>query len=99
MPRYIDPKSVDSSPQPKAQRLMHRCAHLGVPPIEIGLLAQIGVVVVLAGRFIQCPGPAAEVAEPVIWRPAIRSRIPPDIPVAFRIIARPPARHEPRMCD
>lgn len=60
----IDPKSVDSSPQPETQGLMHRGAHVWISPIQIRLLGKIGMVVILAGAFIplhaQCAHPSRQ---------------------------------------
>ena len=55
------------------------------------------MVVVLAGCGIEFPGVAAEVAEPVVGRPAAGSRIAPDVPVAFGVVARGARFLEPRM--
>ena len=72
-------------------------AHRRVAPVEVRLLLQEGVVVVLAGRLVPLPGRAAEIAEPVVGRPAVGRRIAPDVPVAFRIVARGAALDEPGM--
>src|SRR5271155_185546 len=85
MPHHIDPKSVDSAPQPETQGLMHRGAHVSISPIQIRLLRKIGVVVILACAFIPCPGATTKVADPIIRRTTALSRIPPDIPIAFWI--------------
>ena len=57
--------------------IVHRGPHFRIAPVEIGLFLQERVVVVLAGRFIELPGGTAEVAQPVIRRAAVRSRVAP----------------------
>jgi len=85
MPHHVDPESVDPSLQPETQRLLHRGVHVRISPSQIRLLSKIGVVVVVAGGFIPCPGATAKVADPIIRGSAIWGRIPADIPVAFWI--------------
>ncbi|MCY1227182.1 hypothetical protein D9M72_394440 [compost metagenome] len=94
---HVDAESVDAAPKPEAQHLVHRGAHFGVAPVEVGLLLQERMAVVLAGGRIEGPGRAAEIAEPVVGRPAVRCRVAPDVPVASRIAACAATLHEPRM--
>jgi len=77
---------------------MHCGTHVGISPIQIRLLGKIGVVVILAAACIPCPGTAAKVADPIVRRPP-SGAASANIPVAFRIGARPPAGFEPRMFD
>ena len=46
---HVDPEAVDAAVQPEAQDVQHRLLHFGVAPVEVGLLAEEGVVVVLPG--------------------------------------------------
>ena len=65
--------------------------------LRIRLFLQERVVVVLPGCFIPCPRRTAEVAHPVVGRPAAGLRISPDIPVTFVTRARTATFHEPRV--
>ena len=49
-------------------------AHVFVPPVEVGLHAQVVVHVVLAGRRVERPGRAAEAADPVVRRRTVGLR-------------------------
>ena len=68
MPDHIDTKTVDAAVEPEAQHIVHRLAHCRIAPIEVGLLAQEGVVIVLSRRRIEAPGWAAEIADPIARR-------------------------------
>lgn len=82
----IDAEPVDPSPEPEAHHLLHRLPDLRVAPIEVRLLLQKGVVVVLACRFVEFPGTAAEPAQPVVRRAAIGRGISLYIPIASRTL-------------
>ena len=97
VPQHVDAKAVDAAVEPEAQHAVHRGAHRGVAPVEVGLLLQEGVVVVLAGALVERPGAAAEVAQPVVGRAAAGRRIAPEVPVAPRVVARGAAFAEPGM--
>jgi hypothetical protein len=66
-----------------------------MPPIEVWLLFEIGMIVVLAGCSIPFPGTAAEDTTPVVGRSGIECRVAPDIPVPLRIMPRCPRLEEP----
>ena len=72
----VDSKSVDSSPQPEAQHVVHRRAHIRVSPVQVRLFGEKGVIVILARAFIPCPGAAAKIADPIVRRTAVRGRRP-----------------------
>ena len=44
----VDAEAVDAALEPEAQHVEHRLSHRRVAPVQVGLLAQVGVVVVLA---------------------------------------------------
>ena len=88
MPQHINAKTIDTAIQPEAQHIVHRSPYFRISPIQVRLCFEEGVVIVLTSRRIPFPGGAAEIADPVIGRTAIRLRSPPDIPVPFRIIPR-----------
>src|SRR6185437_9984750 len=97
VPDHIDPKTVDALAEPEPHDLVDRLAHRGVAPVQVGLLGEEGMIIILSGRGIMLPGAAAEFRQPVVWRPAVRTGIAPDVPVALVIVARTAACSEPGM--
>ena len=69
----VDAEAVDAAVEPEAQDAEHRLAQLRVAPVQVGLLAQVGVVVELPALGVERPRRPAEHAEPVVAR-AGRSR-------------------------
>ena len=55
------------------------------------------MIVVLPRGGIVFPGAAAEFRQPVVRRPATGARVTPDVPIAFRVVARTAALDEPGM--
>src|SRR4051812_29018222 len=99
MPEDVDPETVHPAPEPKAEHVVHRGAHFGVAPVEIGLISEKRVIVVLTGARIEGPGETARLAQPIVgWSSAGRG-IAPDVPVALRIISRPARLLKPGMLD
>src|ERR687888_2604495 len=88
LPQRIDAEAVDAAIQPEAQHVEHGRLDPRMAPVEVGLLLEIGMVVVLAAAGIPFPGAAAKDADPVIRPPAIRRRVTPDVPVTLRAMAR-----------
>ena len=78
----VDAEAVDAAVEPEAQHGEHRLAHRRVAPVEVGLLAQVGVRVVLAALGVEGPGGTAEHAQPVVGRAAVRRRVAPEVVVA-----------------
>ena len=78
----VDAEAVDAAVEPEAQDAEHRLAQLRVAPVEVGLLAQIGVVVEAPALGIERPRRAAEHAQPVVGRP-----VAPQVPVG--VLAKP----------
>ena len=70
----IDAEPVDPPLEPEPQHIEHRRPDRLVAPVEVGLLLEIGVIVIFPARRIQGPGRAAEFAEPVVRRTAIAAR-------------------------
>src|SRR5215510_7108345 len=66
-----------------------------MPPIEVWLLFEIGMIVVLAGCSIPFPGAAAEDTAPVVGWSAIRSGVAPDVPVPLHVMPRCARRNKP----
>ena len=97
VPQHIDAKPVDTEIEPEAHHRIHGGAHIGIAPIEIGLFRQKGMVIVLFGRWVPCPGAAAKIAHPIVRRSAGWSAISPDVPVALEAGARAAAVYEPGM--
>ena len=75
----VDAEAVDAAVEPEAQHVEHRLAHRRVAPVEVGLLAQVGVRVVLAALGVERPGRTAEDAQPVVGRAAVRRRVAPEV--------------------
>jgi hypothetical protein len=65
----INAEAVDAAPEPESHDIGHGGAHVGVPPVQIGLLAQEGMVIILASVAVPLPRPAAEPTEPLVRRP------------------------------
>ncbi len=82
---YIDAEAIDAPIEPEAQDIIHGLAHPGIAPIQIGLFHIEQMQVILPGTLIELPGRAAKPARPVIGRTTIRSRVAPDVPVAFLV--------------
>ena len=97
VPQHVDAEAVHASVEPEAHHVVHRRLHGRITPVEVRLLLQEGVVVILAGGLVPLPCRAAEIADPVVGRSAIRRAIAPDVPVPFRIVARGAALDEPGM--
>src|SRR5207302_7220223 len=97
MPNYVDTKSVHATSQPESHDVVHRSAHVRIPPIEVGLDAQERVTVILSRVRIEFPSTTAELGEPVIWWSSISGWVAPDVPVTFGAVARCAAFDEPRM--
>src|SRR6266480_5439438 len=83
MPEYIHPKAVDAALQPEAQNVQHLFDDFGIAPVEVGLFAQEGMVVVLLRMRVVFPSASTKARQPVVRRPAARARTAPDIPVAL----------------
>src|SRR5439155_21879312 len=97
MPEYIHPKAVDAALQPEVQNVQHLFDDFGIAPVEIGLFAQEGMVVVLLRMRVVFPSASTKAQQPVVRRPAAGARAAPDIPVAFGVVARRPRLNKPRM--
>jgi hypothetical protein len=93
----IHPKPVDAPVKPESQHFAHGLLHFWIAPIEVRLLLQVRVVVVLAGRFVECPSRTAKLALPVVRRGTVRLRVSPDIPVPLSIEPRGAALLKPGM--
>ena len=93
----VDAEAVDAAVEPEADDVVERVAHVLVPPVEIGLLAQVVVHVVLTGGRVERPRRTAEAAHPVVRRRAVRFRIGPHVPVAMARGARRSRVDEPRV--
>jgi hypothetical protein len=48
----IDAKTIHAACQPEPQNIEHRGTHGGISPVQVGLLVEIGMIVVLAGPWI-----------------------------------------------
>ncbi len=93
---HVHAEPVHPAVEPEPQGVVHGRHHLGVAPVQVGLLGQEEVQVVLARGGIELPGRGtAEVADPVVGRAAVRTRIAPDVPVPFGVVPRRARRPEP----
>jgi hypothetical protein len=93
----VDPEAVDPAIEPEPHDAVHGLDHLGVRPVEVGLLGQEAVEVPLAGGVV--PGPRGRFDEggrPVVRR-SVRRALAPDVPVALGAVARPAGLDEPRV--
>ena len=95
--RDVDAEARHAAVEPKAEDAVELAAHLGVPPVEVGLLLEEVGQVVLAGEHVEPPRRAHEHARPVVRRGAVGLRVDPDVPVALGRRARRAGIDEPRM--
>ncbi len=79
---HVDAEAVDAAVEPEPEDAVEGVAHLVVPPVQVGLLPQVVVQVVLAGRGVERPCRSAEAADPVVRRRAVGLGVGPDVPVA-----------------
>ncbi len=100
---HVHAEAVDAAVEPAAHHGVHRLAHLGVLPVQIGLLAVEQVEVVLPGRRIPFPHRAGEERLPVgrlragfAAHRAGPGRAP-RVPVALRAVAARARLLEPRV--
>src|SRR3569833_1817693 len=91
----IDTETVDTAVEPKAQHIAHSLLNFRIAPVQIGLLFQIGVVVILSGIRIEGPGGSAELALSFIGLGAVRISIAPDIPIPLCVRSGSSAFEEP----
>ncbi len=85
----VHAEAVDAALDPPAHHRVDRLAHLGVLPVEVGLLRREEVEVVLTARLVEVPGGAGERGAPVVGLGARRAGLvalasrPPPVPVAL----------------
>src|SRR5713226_471283 len=65
-PEDIDAETIDATLQPEAQDIVHGLTHVGIAPVQIGLLHIKHVQVVLPCLLIELPGRPAKETGPVI---------------------------------
>ena len=95
----VDPEAVDAAGEPEAEHVLHGAPHVGVGPVQVGLLGKEEMEVVLPGRGVEgpCRRAAREGGEPVVRRAAAGRGVAPDVPGALRARARGARLAEPRM--
>ncbi len=91
----VQPEAVHAAAEPEARNFQDFLLHVRVVQIEVRLADQEIVQVELPAAGFPRPGAAAENAEPVIWRCAIRAGIGPDVVVGIGVIAGLAAGAEP----
>ena len=96
-PQGVHPEAVYAPVQPEAQHPDHRLPYLRVVPVEVGLLGEIGVMVVLVCLLVQGPRGSPEDREPVVWQAAVRGGVGPQVPLAPGARARGAGLSEPGM--
>jgi len=83
----VQPEAIHTLIQPIAEDVQHGSAHIGIAPVQVGLLLSKHVKIILTQLLIELPARSTKHGFPVIWHTATRGRIPPDIPVMVRIAA------------
>ena len=92
---HIHAKAVHALIQPEAHHVVHALTHIGVLPVQVGLLGGEQVQVILAGGLVLFPRRAAEAGAPVVGQPAVFS-LPPDVVIPVGILPGLAAFHKPR---
>lgn len=87
---HVDPKAVHPPVEPEAQDLVEVLVHLGVAPVEVGLLRREQMEVVLAARLVERPCRPAEHRPPVVRGAAAGSGSSEEVlfPVGVRWIGK-----------
>ena len=99
----IHAEAVDTAVEPPVHHLVDGGAHVGVVPVQVGLLPVEQVQVILARGLVPRPGRAGEEGPPVVGlSPGLAAhapgtRIAPDVPVTLRALPRGPRLDEPRV--
>ena len=82
--------------QPETHEVVHLATDVIDLPVEVRLLHREVVEVPLVGVLVVLPCRPAEEGAVVVRRSAVLA-VPPDVPIAFRVVARRTALHEPRV--
>ena len=99
----VHAEAVNAAVEPPVHHAVDGGAHLGVVPVQVGLLLVERVQVVLTRSLVPGPGRAREEGAPIIGlRPGLAAhapgaRVAPDVPVTLRVIPRGARLHEPRV--
>ena len=80
--------------QPEPHQVEHGGRHVGMIPVEVGLLGGEVVEVPLARPLVVGPGRTAEERGVVVGRPAVHP-VTPDVPVPVGVVPGGAALHEP----
>ena len=86
MPDDIDAEAVDPLGQPKLEYVMHGVDDFAIPPVQIRLRREEGMVVILACLVVELPGVSSEFRQPIVGRTAVGRGVAPDVPISFRIV-------------
>ena len=91
---HIHAKAAHAFLEPEVHQVVDLGAHLGVLPVQVGLLGREHVQVVLSGGLIEGPGRTTENRLPVVGLPAIHGLLP-DVVIVVRVVARRACLAEP----
>ena len=92
----IDAEAAHALVGPEVGDVDQCTAHVGVLPVEVGLLRSKGVQVVLLALLAPLPCAATKDGAPVSGSATVRSWIAPDVPVGIGALAALTRLHEPR---
>ena len=90
----VDPEAVHATVPPEPHNVPHGLPHLGVPPVQVGLLGIEAVQVPAPGLLVAAPGRPAEGADPVVGRAAVRPHVPVGMLAEPGVLDRGVARHQ-----
>ena len=92
----VDAESAHALAYPEVRDVKEGLAHLGILPVEVGLLLGERMQVELLPLLAPLPRTAAKDRSPIRGRRPVGPRVAPYVPVSLVVLARRARLHEPR---